>query len=255
MFESLDTAISLLESFVEQLDPESLSASESVRALDRFCRAEKLCAAGKALASRRVAASNAWYDSLERSPAHLIAKASGSTVGGAVSVLETAEVLKELPETERAFRSGKLSESQAIEVASAVVMDRDAEEALLAAAEQEAWAQFQRQCQRVRAAATNDQQKHHRAHRRRMLRHWVDIEGVFHLQGRMTPKSGAVVLAALEPFKHQVLKRSKEGKVKEPDGALLADALVEMAEQSRCGGSAVRNGPQAMVHVSVDPMR
>ena len=45
-------------------------------------------------------------------------------------MLETAELLKQLPETEQAYRAGKLTERQAIEVASAAVMDRDAEQAL-----------------------------------------------------------------------------------------------------------------------------
>ncbi|HEX2052958.1 MAG TPA: DUF222 domain-containing protein [Actinomycetota bacterium] len=253
MFDSLDSAISSLQAFVEGFRPEHLSKENSLAALERFCRAEKLCAAGKALASRQVATPDAWYDSLERSPAHLIAKASGSSVKRAGDVLETAELLKDLPDTERAFRSGRLSESQAIEMASAVAMDPETEQALLEAAEYQAFLQLQRECQRVRAAAMDEQQKHDRAHRRRHLSHWVDPEGVFHLQGRMTPKAGAVVVSALEPFKVQLLKQAASpGKVKESDGALLVDALVEMAEQARCGGSSVRPGPQAMVQVRVD---
>ena len=255
MFDLLDTAISSLESFVESLDPESLTGEESLAALERFCRAEKLCAAGKALASRQVAASNAWFGSLERSPAHLVAKASGSPVGRAASVLETAEVLKQLPGTERAFRAGRLSESQVIEVASAVAMDAGSETDLLEAAEYEAFANLQRQCSRVRGAAMDEQQKHHRAHRRRNLKHWVDPEGVFHLEAKMTTKAGAVVMAAIEPFRRQVLNRPagrSKSKSKVSDGAVLADALVEMAERSRCGGGAGRTCPHAMVHVRVD---
>lgn len=253
MFDSLDIAISGLQSFVESFDPESLSREDSLAALERFCRAEKLCAAGKALASRQVAASDAWYDSVERSPAHLIAKASGSSVKRAGDVLETAEVLKELPETERAFRTGRLSESQAIEVASAVALDPESEAALLEAAEYEAFRQLQRECDRVRAAAMDEQQRYERAHRKRSLSSWVDRQGAFHLKAQMTPKAGAVVMAALEPFKTQVLKQAASGgKVKDSDGALLADALVEMAEQSRCGSSSVRPGPQALVEVRVD---
>ncbi len=159
VFNSLDTVICLLESFVEGFEPETLSADQSLAALERFCRAEKLCAAGKALASRQVAASDAWYDSLERSPTHLIAKASGSTVKRATDVLETAEILKDIPETEQAFRSGKLSESQVIEVASAVALDPDAEQALLEAAEYEAFRQLQRECDKVWAAARDERDK------------------------------------------------------------------------------------------------
>ncbi len=76
------------------------------------------------------------------------------------------------------------------------------------------------------------------------------------MKGQMTPKAGAEVLAALQPFKTRLLKQAAanaNGKVKDSDGALLADALVQMAEQSRCGGFADhRPGPQSLVHLRVD---
>lgn len=61
-------------------------------------------------------------------------------------------------------------------------------------------------------------------------------------------------MAALQPFRTKVLRQAdSKGRVKDSDGAVLADALVEMAEQSRCGGIAgYRPGPQALVHLRVD---
>jgi hypothetical protein len=255
MFESLDTALLLLEDFVASFDAAPLSRVQSREAFDKLSRVERLGAAGKAMAGLQVTESCAWYDTADRSPAHYMARTAGTTVGHAVDVLQTAESLKQLPETEQAFRRGQLSERQAIEVASAASADPDAEQMLLEAAGSESLVELRRRCSRVRAAAMSEEQKQSRAHRRRQLRHWTDIEGVFHLQGRFTPKAGGVVLAALEPFHQQVQLRAAGNGLKETAAAHLADALVEMAEQSRSGnpsGAPHRTGPGAVVHVRVD---
>ena len=74
--------------------------------------------------------------------------------------------------------------------------------------------------------------------------------GAFRLDGRFTPESGAVILAALEPFKQRACLRTPN---KESADAYLADALVAMAERSRSvPADAIRPGPGAVVHVRVD---
>ncbi|MEA2826879.1 MAG: hypothetical protein QOG43_1318, partial [Actinomycetota bacterium] len=87
--------------------------------------------AGKALCARQMAATQAWFSTGHRSPCHLMADATGTSVRHAVDVLEAAEAMRALPATEDKFRSGSLTERQAIEVTSAAVADRTSEAELL----------------------------------------------------------------------------------------------------------------------------
>jgi hypothetical protein len=98
---------------------------------------ERLGAAGKALAARQVADSGAWWDTGERSPAHWMAAVAGTSVGRAVAVLQTAELLESLPDTEAAYRRGDLSEPQVEEIASAAALCPESQQDLLALAELE----------------------------------------------------------------------------------------------------------------------
>ncbi|HET6262043.1 MAG TPA: DUF222 domain-containing protein [Chloroflexia bacterium] len=252
MLQSIDEVLSSLQAFVEGFDPKSLSREQSKELFDKFVLVERLGAAGKTLTSLQAAETNVWWDG-HRSPAHYVAHKSKCTVGRAVDLLDTAELLRKLPETEKAFRKGALSEQQAIEVASAAAMDCASQGELLEIAELESLAELHRQASRVRAAAMTNDQKHTRAHKRRQLRHWTDLEGVFRLDGRLTPESGAVVMACLQPFFQQITRQAAKDKLKESSAAHLADALVAMANKSRCvPPDAFRPGPSAVVHLRLD---
>jgi hypothetical protein len=196
MFGSVDKVLADLKDLVERLDPESLDPSYSLELYEKCCLGERLFSAAKALASRRLADSGAWHETGQRSPAHFMAATARSTVGHAVRVLQTAEMLQKLPETEAAYRRGAMSEVQAIEVVSAASADPSFQEELLDAAECDALEELRRQCARVRAGAIPESERHQRAHRNRQLRHWTDIEGAFRLDGRFTPEARAVVMAA-----------------------------------------------------------
>ena len=232
------------------MDPEALEPASSGRLLERFARIEKLGAAGKALCARRFADSNAWWDTGERSPAHHVASVSGTTVGRACEVLFTAEALPGLPSVDAAFRKGELSEVQAIEITSAAALDPSSEQLLLEAAELEELKELRRECARVRAAARSESEREKYLHQHRRLNTWTDREGFFRMSGWLTPQSGAVVMASLEPFRQKVTLRSSH---KETEANRLADALVAMAEHSRhLPDNAMRPGPATMIHVRVD---
>ncbi len=63
------------------LEPRALEVSEAEELVEQFSALEKVAAAGKALAARRVADSGLWRDRGERSPAHWMAKAHGGAGG------------------------------------------------------------------------------------------------------------------------------------------------------------------------------
>ena len=120
-----------MEKALTVLDPEALSGPESLELFYAFHLMERLGAAGKALCARQVAATQAWFSGGHRSPCHLMAEATGSSVRHAVDLLEASEAMRALPATEDKFRSGALTERQAIEVASAALVDPASEAELL----------------------------------------------------------------------------------------------------------------------------
>ena len=70
MFEKVRNARDLLKEALAELEPEVLEGKAAARLVEEFAEGERLGAAGKALAARRVADSGAWRATGERSPAH-----------------------------------------------------------------------------------------------------------------------------------------------------------------------------------------
>src|SRR5438093_589415 len=133
----VQAAIGALRAAVQRLDPDYLSTDEATLAVKCFAEGERLCAAGKTLAARRVERTGAWKQGGHRSAAHWVAEATGVPVGQAVGTLHTARRLEHLPATEEAYRSGELSESRIKEVAQAASANPKAEGELLQAARTE----------------------------------------------------------------------------------------------------------------------
>lgn len=250
----LDRLLKDLEGVVGGLEPEVLESSLAQSLVQRFTAIERVAAAGKALAARRVAESGAWRHSGEKSAAHWMAKATGTSVGQAVGVLETAARLSELPGTDAKFRKGDLSEAQVREIASAAAAAPASEGELLKAAETEGLTGLKERCAKVRAAALPDESaRYQRIHNKRRLRHWSDPDGAFRMDALLTPDAGATVLAALEGVKERIFHEARKQGRRESYEAYGADALVEIAGHVRdCKESPERSGPQALVHVVVD---
>src|SRR5437016_3955418 len=146
-----------LREIVAGLEPEALSPDAAVGLVDTFVSLEKLVAAGKALAARRVAESNLWRGAGERSAAHWLARRSGTSIGNAMATLETAARLPELPGVDRAVRAGELSAVQANEIASAAGADPGAAAELVRVAQTDGVGGLRDTCRRVRAAAAPDE--------------------------------------------------------------------------------------------------
>ena len=252
MFEYLDEATVLAEKAVADFEPAIYDGKAAKALVDRFAHLERLAAAGKALAAGRVAESGVWRSSGERSPAHWMAKTTGTSLGQAIGVLETASRLNDLPATQQAVRAGQLSEAQAQEITSAAAANPKSEEKLLSAASREGLKGLKDESARVRAAALPDEaERHERIRRGRRLRHWTDPDGAFRLEARLTPEDGATVLAALEPIKERVFERARKEGRREPYEAYAADAFVELAHGTTSGAGS-RRGPRGVVHVRVD---
>lgn len=94
MFGEIEQAVEALRSAVGKLEPGCFSGPDASRLVKLFAEGERLCAAGRALAARRVECSNHWRKDGFRSAAHWMAARTATTVGQAVGTLETARKLE-----------------------------------------------------------------------------------------------------------------------------------------------------------------
>jgi hypothetical protein len=123
---------------------------------------------------------------------HWVAEATGATVGAATRTLETARALEQLPETDAAFRAGRLSDVQAAEITSTAIADPGAEGDLLAAAGSTSVKGLRDRCREVRAGAEPDDRAWaRRLHSNRWAHEWTDPDGTYRLDARLAPDAGA----------------------------------------------------------------
>ncbi len=254
MFEQIAEAKRLLKELVAQLQPETFDGAAAAQLVEEFTAIERIAAAGKALSAARVAQSGVWRREGDRSPARWMARTTGTSVGHALGVLQTAEQVAQLPTTETALRSGELSEVQAKEIVAAAAASPSSEQELLATAKTESVSELRERCAKIKSAACSDELERYEAIRaRRRLRHWRDPDGAFHLDAVLTPDAGAVVVAALTPYSERIFQEARKQGRRESHDAYAADALVELAEHTRgCDNDSSRRGPGAVVHVLAD---
>jgi len=252
-WEHLKTSMRHLKAGLKLLDPAALDGLGAMAMVEDSSEVENLAEAWTALVAARVQESGAWRNSGERTAAHWMANKTGTSVGSALGTLGAAAKLPELDATAAAIRDGKLSQEQTKEIVAAAAMNAAAEKQLLAIAVTEDLATLKDACARVKAAAVTDENERYvRIHQKRRIRHWSDSEGAFRLDALLTPDAGAKLLAALAPFRERIFKEAVKQKRKEPLEAYLADALIEMADQSRSGGEQLPKGPAAMVNVFIE---
>jgi hypothetical protein len=211
-------------------DPAVVSGEAAAAAVREFAEIERLGAAGRMLAAQRVAESAVWKASGERSPADWLAKASGTSVGDAAGVLETAGHLAALPATAEALRAGRLSPGQARAVAGAAVVDPASEGRLLDLAGRTTFKGLRDEAARARAAATSDVERERRIHRERRLRTWCDPDGAFNLALRGPMAVGARIAERLRPFEEQVFRTGRTSGTRDSFEQRSFDALCDLLD-------------------------
>jgi Domain of unknown function (DUF222) len=253
MFEQVCQAIERLRSVVRELDPSCLGGEQARRLVEEFARIERLGAAGKAIAMRRVEETGTWAQAgAFRDGAAWLAATTGTTVSAARATIDAAERLEELPTTEAALRAGELSAVQVNEVTAAAAADPTAETSLLESARRDGVKGLKDECARVRAAACTDEVARYDAIRqRRSLRHWQDPDGAGRIDVRGPVDGTARIMTALEPYERELFEAARDAGRRERSEAFAFDALVAMAESStEDGGHSSR--PQATMVVRID---
>jgi hypothetical protein len=242
----LEAAIADIGGVLADLDPACLAGTDAAALTDCFALGERLCAAGKALTARRVAEVGVWRAAGERSPAHWLARRSGTTVAAAAAALETAERIEDLARVDRAYRAGTLSQVKTQEIASSSSVDPAAQTELLAVAAGQGVKGLRDACRAAGAAAVDECARYQAVHRSRYLRSWVDADGAGRLDARLTTDALAVVLAGLEHFEGLEFAAARDQGRREPYHACSADALVAtalaMAASARAVISSISSG-------------
>ena len=191
---------------------------------------EKMAAMVKALAATWAADVGVWRRTGDRSPAHHLARTTGTTVGQAAEAIDTARRLESLAATGAAARGGELSMQQASLIAGAASDDPTAEAKLLDSAGRVSLAELRNDCAQIRANAAVDlEARRAKVHQGRYLRSFTDADGGWNMRVRNTPEVGAEVMAALAPITDRLFNEAREAGRREPLEAYAADALTELA--------------------------
>jgi hypothetical protein len=223
-----------VERVLAGFDPGLVSASDAMVLVKVWDRIERMGAAGKALAAARVAQTELWRRKGHRSAAHWMAGETGVAVGDAVGVLQTADALVGCDATSEAFKAGQLSGRQAKVIAEAASVVPGVEAELLAAASRLSVRELQDKARRLAAAGSgeSDAQRAARWHSKRLVRTWVDGEGLGCGQWRLPPAAHARVMAVIGDSRDRIFVDARRQGLRESVEAYDADALVAVCEHA-----------------------
>jgi hypothetical protein len=222
---------SAMSAYATRFDAARLAAVEAARVVADAAAIEKMAATVKSLAAARVAETNVWKRDGDLSPAHHLARTTGTPVGQARDALESARRLRELPATDAAARRGELSAQQVAVITDAAASDPGAEARLLQQAQRGSYGELRDECARTKANVTDLEERRRRIHRQRYLRTWNDTDGAALLQLRDNPEVVAGIMAGLEPIRDELLAAAREHGRAERLEAHAADALAELVRR------------------------
>ncbi|MBM3672061.1 MAG: DUF222 domain-containing protein [Actinobacteria bacterium] len=246
-------AIELMREHLAEVDHGVLDGAGARRHLVESADLERLAAASKMLAAGRVDELGA-HDGSYRSTAHYLAKMSGTSVGAAAQVIDTAHQVEQLSETEAALRDGRLSGAQAKEVGAAASADPSAESLLLRRAETDGLKGLKAESKRVVAAAAIDADTtYDRIYGERSWRHWQDWDGTGRIDIRGPIDLTTRIANSLAAYEAELFARVKDQDPaeREPHRALMFDAALAQAEACT-GEMPAGSGPMPVVTVRID---
>lgn len=238
--------------YAARFDPARLTASDATRVLEDAATIEKMAATVKSLAAARVAETDQWRRQGDRSPAHHLARSTGTPVGQARDALEAAQRLQELAAVDAAARRGELSAQQVAVITDAAAADPTAEARLVEQAQRGSYGELRDECARIKANVTDLEERRQRIHRQRYLRTWNDTEGAALLQMRDNPEVVAGIMARLEPIRDELFGHARKHGSAERLEAHAADALAEFARRTDGAKSSSKRSRRAKILVRVD---
>jgi hypothetical protein len=212
-------------------DPALVSASDAMTCVKLFDRAERMVAAGKTLSIARVAQTELCRQAGFRSPADWMADATGVGISDAVRVVETAKALEHADATAEAFKTGELSARQANVIAGAAMVAPGVETELLASVDLLSVRELDDKAKRLARAASveSDADRAARLRSQRVLRTWIDGDGLGCGSWKLPLAAHARVMAALGEIQCNIFQTARIEGRRESSEAYAADALAAMA--------------------------
>ncbi len=255
----LERALGDVRGTVRELEPDRLATGDAAALFEIFTALERAVVAGKTLLAPRASDSGVWRNKGHRSPASWVAEVTGTSLGEAIGMLETAGRLQSLPETTDALRRGELSAPQVKEIATAAAENPSTEGELLEAAGTKGLKGLKDHCRRVRARSageTETRARYEEIRRNRFLLMWTDRDGAGRVEARLTPDAMARLTTAIRKESNAVFEEARKAGHREPTVAYEADALVALVTgTSVTGGRASATGsvrPTTLMHLRVD---
>ena len=252
----LSELVASARTVVSLIDVASMTGAEAARSFELFASLERLAAAGKILVAPRLADSDEWARQGHHSATEWMAKTSGTSVGDAKRVADTAEKIADLGATQDALRSGNLSPAQAAAVGDGAAADPAAEAELLDAAGRESVRSLRDKARRVVLNSRGSvEERYARQRTLRSFSNWTDDEGRVAGRFRLTPDAGSAVVKAIqrEADRHYRLAY-REGRRESPEN-YAADALAALVTGEGLLGKRAGTGSEVVVVVSYEALR
>lgn len=229
MFDRLTQATNEMRDCIAEIDVDCIAGKDAARLVGIADEARRMIDGLRTVAVGRVEKTEAWRVGGAKSAADWLAMKTGSGWGEAKSTVTLAANLRSLPETEAALLSGKISGTQAIEVALGATASPNAESRLLRLATSSSVKTLRDESRRVVAGAVTDERARYKAiYKSRYLRHRTESDGAFLLEARLTPDDGARILSSLAPWRDAIYHDARRSGCHESAQAYGADALVAM---------------------------
>jgi hypothetical protein len=221
-------------------DPALTSARDCLDMVGVLTDLEHSTSGALALAARRVAQTDLWSTSGDRSAAHWLARRTGMAVADAVRLLETAEVAEAAPATMEALKHGDVSTREANATAKAEAADPQAGAELVRRAAQAGGLsirEIEQDSARIVHAASGDSEaeRAEKIRRKRSLRIGSAGDGSswVHLSG---PTADIARLeATLKPIIDGIFGDARRQGRREPFEAYAYDALLTLADRGADG--------------------
>ena len=231
--------VDAVAAMVDAFDSDLVGGRDAMDLVAEFSRLEHLASGGLMLAARRVAQTDLWKRSGHQTAAHWLSQVTGVSVGEAIGLLDTAEVVESAPDTREALKAGQVSTRQAKAIGKAENADPGAARRLLAGAGTASTRETEREANRIVAAASietpDEKAQRHRASRR--FRHGVTDDGMGWGSWLLPIAEHTKAVAVIEGEQAVVFDQARVDGVRESTEAYAADGLCRVLDRASTRGT------------------